>query len=251
MSIKTNSRVFAYSRYDIVPVLTALLQLAYVVGLYIAFKRLPIWALIPLGLVYSVSISWNINGVSHNFLHNPYFRSPFLNRCFSCMESIACGFSQVFYENVHKWHHVGNADLPDDHGETVDPLSIYKHGEHGRPENPWTYVFLSFFRDDPKAMFKEILMSATYRQSSSTAEAINADPSNRMLARGPRFRLPAEVIRDQAMYAAGMLTETLGGPSVRPYQPNGIWDDVSVYGNLHNYMHDVAKVHLLQRKWDR
>ena len=94
---------------------------------------------------------------------------------------------------------------------------------------------------DVKAMLKEILMSATYRQSSaSTAEAINADPNNRMLARGPRFRLPAEVIRDQAMYAAGMLTEKLGGPSVRPYQPNGIWDDVSVYGNLHNYKHEVG-----------
>ncbi|MHB8635388.1 MAG: DUF1553 domain-containing protein [Fimbriimonadaceae bacterium] len=92
-----------------------------------------------------------------------------------------------------------------------------------------------------KAMLKEIVMSATYRQSSnSTPAAISADPANRLLARGPRFRLPAEVIRDQAIYEAGMLTEKLGGPSVRPYQPNGIWDDVSVYGNLHNYKHDVG-----------
>src|SRR5258708_614837 len=160
MHITTNSRVFAYSRHDAIPVLSALAQLAYLVVLYFAFKRLPIWSLIPLGLVYSVSISWNINGVSHNFLHNPYFRSSFLNRVFSFIESITCGFSQVFYENIHKWHHVGNADLPDDTGETTDPLSIYKHGEHGRPENPWTYVFLSYFRDDPKAIFNEI-----YRRS--------------------------------------------------------------------------------------
>lgn len=94
---------------------------------------------------------------------------------------------------------------------------------------------------DIKAMFKEIVMSATYRQSSaSTPAAIKEDPANRMLARGPRFRLQAEVIRDQAMYEAGMLTEKLGGPSVRPYQPDGIWDDVSVYGNLHGYKHDVG-----------
>ena len=66
---------------------------------------------------------------------------------------------------------------------------------------------------DLKAMFKEIVMSATYRQSSAlTPEAIKEDPANRMLARGPRFRLPAEVIRDQAIYEAGMLTEKLGGP---------------------------------------
>ncbi len=91
---------------------------------------------------------------------------------------------------------------------------------------------------DLKAMFREIVTSATYRQSSvETKEGIEADPSNKYLSRGPRFRLPAEVIRDQAMYAAGMLTERLGGPSVRPYQPNGIWDDVSVYGNLHDYKH--------------
>jgi len=152
----TNSRVFAYSRYDVVPVLSALAQLAYLVGLYLVFKQLPIWALIPLGLIYSVSISWNVNGVSHNFLHNPYFRSSFLNRIFSFIESITLGFSQVFYENIHKWHHVGNADLPDNQGETVDPLSIYKHGQDGRPENPWSYIFLSFFRDDPKATFNEI-----------------------------------------------------------------------------------------------
>jgi hypothetical protein len=82
-------------------------------------------------------------------------------------------------------------------------------------------------------------MSATYRQSSRVTPALlAADPANRLLARGPRFRLQAEVIRDQAMFVGGLLTEHLGGPSVRPYQPAGVWDDVNVYGNLRNYMHD-------------
>jgi hypothetical protein len=91
---------------------------------------------------------------------------------------------------------------------------------------------------DMKAMLKEMVMSAAYRQSSRiTPELLKRDPENRLLARGPRFRLPAEMIRDQALYAAGLLTEKLGGPSVRPYQPDGIWDEVSVYGNLHNYQH--------------
>jgi len=90
-----------------------------------------------------------------------------------------------------------------------------------------------------KGMVKEMLMSATYRQSSNFSPAsAKADPANRYLARGPRFRLPAEVIRDQAMYFGGLLTEHLGGPSVRPYQPAGVWDDVNVYGNLRNYKHD-------------
>ena len=90
-----------------------------------------------------------------------------------------------------------------------------------------------------KALQKVMVMSATYRQSSrSTPDLLERDPDNRLLARGPRFRLPAEVIRDQALAVCGLLDEKIGGPSVRPYQPDGIWDETSVYGNLHNYKHD-------------
>ncbi len=95
---------------------------------------------------------------------------------------------------------------------------------------------------DMKAMQKEILMSATYRQSSNVTEALeHLDPQNRLLARGPRFRLSAEVIRDQALAICGLLVEKLGGPSVRPYMPGGIWDETNVYGNLRNYMPDKGE----------
>jgi hypothetical protein len=69
---------------------------------------------------------------------------------------------------------------------------------------------------------------------------VERDPENRLVARGPRFRLQAEIIRDQAMAVAGLLVEKLGGPSVRPYQPDGIWDEINVYGNLRNYKHDTG-----------
>jgi len=95
---------------------------------------------------------------------------------------------------------------------------------------------------DMKAIQKEIVLSATYRQSSkATPELISEDPSNRLLARGPRYRLPAEEIRDQALAVSGLLVEKIGGPSVRPYQPDGIWDETNVYGNLRNYKHDVGE----------
>jgi fatty acid desaturase len=103
-----------------------------------------------------VSISWNINGISHNFIHNPYFRSPLMNRLFSILESITVGFGQVFYECIHMQHHKGNADRPDEHGETVDWISIYKHGQDGEAEGAFKYTFLSFFREDPKTVFKEL-----------------------------------------------------------------------------------------------
>jgi hypothetical protein len=81
---------------------------------------------------------------------------------------------------------------------------------------------------DVKAMQRLIVTSATYRQSSKVAPALLAkDPDNRLLARGPRFRLPAEAVRDQALAASGLLVERLGGPSVKPYQPPGLWKELT------------------------
>ena len=90
---------------------------------------------------------------------------------------------------------------------------------------------------DVKAMQKLIVTSAAYRQSSKTTpELMQRDPENRLLARGPRFRLPAEMIRDQALFAAGLLMEKIGGPSVKPYQPDGLWKEVTMQGL--DYMQD-------------
>jgi Protein of unknown function (DUF1553)/Protein of unknown function (DUF1549)/Concanavalin A-like lectin/glucanases superfamily/Planctomycete cytochrome C len=82
---------------------------------------------------------------------------------------------------------------------------------------------------DVKAMQKLIVMSATYRQASEGTPALqNRDPENRLLAHGPRFRLSAGVIRDQALFAAGLLSEKAGGPPVKPYQPDGLWKELSM-----------------------
>jgi hypothetical protein len=72
-----------------------------------------------------------------------------------------------------------------------------------------------------------MVMSAAYRQSSRvTPELLERDPENRLLARGPRFRLPAEMLRDQALAWSGLLVEKIGGPSVKPYQPPGLWQEL-------------------------
>jgi hypothetical protein len=82
---------------------------------------------------------------------------------------------------------------------------------------------------DVKAMMRLMVTSAAYRQSSAvTRDLVQRDPENRLLARGPRMRLPAEMIRDQALFAAGLLTERVGGPSVMPYQPAGLWKEISM-----------------------
>jgi hypothetical protein len=84
---------------------------------------------------------------------------------------------------------------------------------------------------DIKSIIKQIVMSETYRQSSSASpDQFNADSDNRLLARGSRFRLDAEVIRDQILATSGLLSEKMYGPSVKPPQPDGLWAAVSMTG---------------------
>ncbi len=98
----------------------------------------------------------------------------------------------------------------------------------GKPAQAW----------DMKAIQKLMMMSATYRQASyQSGEKRERDPENRLLARSTRFRLPGEIIRDQSLAVSGLLVPTVGGPSVRPYMPKGVWDETSMYGNLRNYKH--------------
>jgi hypothetical protein len=89
---------------------------------------------------------------------------------------------------------------------------------------------------DVKGLQRLILTSATYRQSSRTAPELRVkDPENRLLARGPRFRVEAEVLRDSALFVGGLLVEKQGGPSVKPYEPPGLWEAVS-FNNSQKYV---------------
>jgi hypothetical protein len=111
------------------------------------------------------------------------------------------------------------------------------------------WLAVQFWEDgwDVKRFMKRLVMSATYRQSSRiTPEALAQDPANRLLARGPRFRLDAEMLRDQALFAGGLLVETVGGPSVKPPQPSGLWEAVAYTdSNTAHFAADtgVEKIH--------
>lgn len=98
-----------------------------------------------------------------------------------------------------------------------------------RPVHPelldWLAVDLMENGWDVKRLVKLLVTSDTYRQDSVMRPGLD-DPANRLLARGPRFRLPAWMIRDAALQAAGLLNPALGGPPVRPYQPEGVWEEI-------------------------
>jgi mono/diheme cytochrome c family protein len=95
---------------------------------------------------------------------------------------------------------------------------------------------------DVKKFFKLMVTSAAYRQSALvTPLKLAKDPENRLLSRGPRFRLDGETIRDYALAASGLLVRKLGGPSVKPYQPPGVWEAVAMIGsNTRNYRRDTG-----------
>jgi mono/diheme cytochrome c family protein len=119
------------------------------------------------------------------------------------------------------------------------------------PSHPELLDWLAVqFREDGwdvKRMMKRLVMSAAYRQSSRvTADRLAKDPDNRLLSRGPRFRLDAEVLRDQALFVSGLLAEKVGGPSVKPPQPAGLWEAVGyVTSNTARFTADTGheKVH--------
>ncbi|HND51327.1 MAG TPA: DUF1553 domain-containing protein, partial [Pirellulaceae bacterium] len=137
----------------------------------------------------------------------------------------------------------GSQGEPPSHPELLDWLALEfrSPGGAGNSGNSDTASVNTASRSSldwsVKRLLRTIVTSHTYRQSSrATADMVQRDPENRLLARGPRGRLPAEAIRDQALFAAGLLVEHTGGPSVKPYQPADLWKELatdSVYTQDH------------------
>ncbi len=118
----------------------------------------------------------------------------------------------------------GSQGEPPSHPELLDWLAVTFR------ESGW----------DMKEFVRMIVTSHTYRQSAQCSDlALQKDPQNRLLARGPRFRLDAEAVRDQALFVSGLLSPKIGGKGVKPYQPENIWEPVGFGGsNTRNYIQD-------------
>ena len=138
---------------------------------------------------------------------NPLFSRVMVNRMWQQY------FGQGLAKNSDDF---GNQGALPSHPELLDYLAV-KFRDMGDPKSGGQW--------NTKAMHKLIVMSATYRQASSVPETVREiDPDNTFLTRGPSYRMSAEQVRDNALAASGLLTQRVGGPSVRPYQPAGIWE---------------------------
>jgi fatty acid desaturase len=148
MTARKTNRIFRYSAWDAVPAALVFAHLGLLLAFFIAWPQLSwTWRLAGAGL-YAFAIGWNQDSVSHNFIHNPFFASKLMNRITEFALTLENGTPQTMYRWVHMRHHAGNSDKPDETGDTIDPISIYRHGKGGLAERMIPYVFLGFWRDD-------------------------------------------------------------------------------------------------------
>lgn len=151
--------------------------------------------------------------------NNPLTARVYVNRLWSLI------FGNGIVRTVEDF---GNQGALPSHPELLDWLAVEFM------ENKW----------DVQHILKKMVMSATYRQSSAiTPDKKKIDPENILLSRGPRYRLSAEEIRDYVLASSGLLNAEIGGPSVKPYQPPGLWEETNAGGNrgiLTNYIPDTG-----------
>jgi fatty acid desaturase len=137
---------FRYHPLDALPALCGVGIVALIFWTFLDFANLSWWVLVPAFIAIAWSYCWNMQCISHNFIHNPYFASAWLNRAYSVLETLALGVPHVLYHHYHMNHHFGDSDRKGPSGTTKDWSSIYRYGKSDQPEGFWRYCLISFFR---------------------------------------------------------------------------------------------------------
>jgi fatty acid desaturase len=164
--------IFDHSALDGLLVLLGSAHVAAIIGGSAGFTYLPWWALVALGAVVVALYPVNVNCVSHNFIHNEFFRLGPLNTAFSLWNSIALGLPQTLYHWHHLNHHRWNNDAKGADGTTRDLSSIFRHGRGDAPEGALAYSLLSFFRVDFPELTRAALKHRRGRQLAFEAVAV-------------------------------------------------------------------------------
>lgn len=142
----TTDRFFRYSRWDALPAFCGVGIVALIVATFLGFDQMPWWLMVPAFVAVMSSYLWNLQCISHNFIHNPFFANVWLNRAYSVLETLAIGVPHIFYHHYHLNHHAGDNDRKGPDGTTRDWSSIYRHGQSDEPEAFWKYCLIGFFR---------------------------------------------------------------------------------------------------------
>jgi fatty acid desaturase len=152
-----SGRFFRYSPYDVLPVSCGVGIVALILYTFLAFNHLSWWLLVPAFVAIMWSYCWNLQCISHNFIHNPYFTNIWLNRAFGVLETLALGVPHILYHHYHLNHHAGDNDRKGPDGTTRDWSSIYRYGQGDEPEPFWRYCLVSFFRVEVGPVLKVVI----------------------------------------------------------------------------------------------
>jgi fatty acid desaturase len=138
--------IFRYSPYDVLVAVCGLLNVGFLIWTFLAFPTMS-WWMVGLSFFFlSWAYCWNLQCISHNFIHNPFFMNAWLNRAFGVLETLCIGMPHQLYHHYHLNHHAGDNDAKGPEGTTRDWSSIYRYGQGDAPESFWRYTLLSFFR---------------------------------------------------------------------------------------------------------
>jgi fatty acid desaturase len=186
-------------------------------------------------ITYAILICWNLQCVSHNFIHNPYFTSRLLNRLFGVLETLAIGMPHQLYHHYHMNHHQGDNDAKGPDGTTRDWSSTYRYGTGRDPEPFWRYCLFSFFRVE----VGPVLRVAALQGRANLAQVVVESAALglfwlAMLVGNWRyfmfFYLPSFFLGWVLSYAEGYLEHNGGQPG------NPFANSVSSYNWLYNFL---------------
>jgi fatty acid desaturase len=226
---------FRYSPYDALPALCGVGQVAFLLWTFVAFPTLPWWALVLAFLVVAGAYCWNLQCISHNFIHNPFFHSAWLNRAFGVLETLAIGMPHQLYHHYHLNHHAGDNDAKGPDGSTRDWSSTYRYGKGDAPEPFWRYCLLSFWRVEVGPVLRVAVRHGREHVLQVVAESLALASFWALLAAVDWryfafFYLPSFYLGWTLSYAEGYL-EHHGGKPGNPFA-----NSVSSYNRLYNLL---------------
>ncbi len=199
------------------------------------FHTLPWWVLAAAFTYLMWSYCWNLQCISHNFIHNPYFTSETLNRAFGLLETVALGVPHILYHHYHLNHHFGDNDKKGPDGKTRDWSSIYRYGTNDEPEAFWRYCLVSFWRVELGPVVRKVYLHGPSHVAQLVAESvILAAFWLTMMAVDWRyfviFYLPSYYLGWMLSYAEGYLEHFRCEPG------NHFANSVSSYHKLYNWL---------------
>jgi fatty acid desaturase len=224
---------FRYTAFDAIPALCGVGIVGLMLWTFLGFHSLPWWFLVLAFFAIAWSYCWNMQCISHNFIHNPYFRSDWLNRAYSVLETLALGVPHVLYHHYHMNHHWGDSDTQGADGTTKDWSSIYRYGPGNQPESFWKYCLISFFRVEAGPVLRTAARHHQLTQTAVEAAALVAFWVTMLVVDWRYFvvfYLPSYYLGWVLSYAEGYL-EHYGCQPGNPFA-----NSVSSYNRLYNLL---------------